>query len=224
MAKSTERFKTKLTISVDFPYILHLPKNYIKKETYPLIVFLHGAGERGDNTKLMKVGLPTLLQAARAYPFILIAPQCPVDSWWTRELNGLSVFIKSFVNNYPIDKKRIYLTGLSMGGDGAWRLAALHPEWFAALAPICGRDKTNAVDKLKTIPTWAFHGKQDDIVPVNESRKIVRGINALGGDAKLTVYPDADHNAWDRAYKTPELYQWLFAQTKQQNSNHLAHK
>jgi predicted peptidase len=101
-----------------------------------------------------------------------------------------------------------------MGGDGTWRLAALQPKLFAAIVPICGRDKANSVSKLKNIPTWAFHGAKDEIVPVNESRKVVKSIRKLGGNAKLTVYPDADHNSWDRAYKTKELYQWLFAQHK----------
>jgi predicted peptidase len=210
--KSSKRFKATISKTVDMPYLLHLPNIYEKNKSYPLILFLHGAGERGNDTSLLKVGLPKLLKTARAYPFILVAPQCPVDSWWTRELDVLSTFLKDFLEHHAVDKKRIYLTGLSMGGDGTWRLAALHPTWFAAIVPICGRDKTNSVAKLKKIPTWAFHGAKDDIVPVSESRKVVRGINRLGGNAKLTVYPDADHNAWDRAYKTKELYEWLFAQ------------
>lgn len=98
--QTSERFKATLKKKVDFPYILHLPTNYNKEITYPLIVFLHGAGERGDNTKFLKVGLPKLLRAAQNYPFILVAPQCPVDSWWTRELHELSVFLKDFLKRY----------------------------------------------------------------------------------------------------------------------------
>lgn len=214
MSRMEKRFKATLEKSFDFRYLLHLPTNYSKKISHPLIVFLHGAGERGDDTKLLKVGLPKLLETAKEYSFILVAPQCPIDSWWTRELDELSVFLKDFLTRYNIDKKRVYLTGLSMGGDGTWRLAALQPKLFAAIVPICGRDKANSASKLKDIPVWAFHGAKDDIVPVNESRKIVRAIKALGGKTKLTVYPDADHNAWDQAYKTKELYQWLFAQHK----------
>jgi predicted peptidase len=214
MPSTENRFKAKLTKTVDFPYLLHLPENYDKKVSYPLIVFLHGAGERGNDTKLLKVGLPNLLKIAKKYEFILVAPQCPVDSWWTRELDALSIFLKEFLEDYNVDKKRIYLTGLSMGGDGTWRLAALHPNLFAAIVPICGVDKANSTNKLKNIPTWAFHGAKDDIVPIKESRKVVKAIKALGGSAKLTVYPEADHNAWDKAYKTKELYDWLFAQRK----------
>jgi predicted peptidase len=214
MPHTEKRFKANLTKTVEFPYLLHLPKDYSKKIAYPLIVFLHGAGERGDDTRLLKVGLPNLLETASEYPFILVAPQCPIDSWWTRELEELSIFLKDFLKRYNVDEKRVYLTGLSMGGDGAWRLAALQPKLFAAIVPICGRDKANSASKLKDIPTWAFHGAKDDIVPVTESRKIVRAIKALGGNVKLTVYPDADHNAWDQTYKTKELYEWLFAQRK----------
>jgi predicted peptidase len=214
MSYTEKRFKAAVTKTIDFPYLLHLPATYSKKISYPLIVFLHGAGERGDDTGLLKVGLPNLLETAREYPFILVAPQCPIDSWWTRELDELSIFLKDFLERYNIDKKRVYLTGLSMGGDGTWRLAALQPTLFAAIVPICGIDKTHSVSRLKGIPTWAFHGAKDDIVPVKESRKIVRAVKALGGNAKLTVYPDADHNAWDQAYKTKELYKWLFAQHK----------
>lgn len=213
-ALSSKRFRTTLSKKIDFPYLLHLPKNYDKSFSYPLIVFLHGAGERGNDTTLLKVGLPNLLKAAKHHDFILVAPQCPIDSWWTRELQELSAFLKDFLEHYPVDKKRIYLTGLSMGGDGTWRLAALQPKLFAAIVPICGRDKANSANKLKGIPTWAFHGAKDDIVPVGESRKVVRAIKLLGGDARLTVYPDADHNARDRAYKTKELYDWLFTQRK----------
>ncbi len=210
--QTSKRFKTKIVKTVDMPYLLHLPNDYSKKVSYPLIIFLHGSEERGNDTSLLEVGLTKLLQTARDYPFILVAPQCPIDSWWTLELDALSVLIEDFLERHNIDKKRIYLTGLSMGGDGAWRLAALHPTWFAAVVPICGRDKSNSTKKLKKIPAWAFHGAKDDIIPVSESRKIVRSINALGGQAKLTVYPDADHNAWDKAYTTKELYKWLFAQ------------
>jgi predicted peptidase len=210
----SKRFKATITKLVDMPYILHLPEGYDKKESYPLIVFLHGAGERGNDTTLLKVGLPKLLKGAKDYPCIFVAPQCPVDSWWTRELDTLSAFLKEFLGRDDVDRKQVYLTGLSMGGDGAWRLAALHPTWFAAVVPICGRDKVNSATKLKRIPVWAFHGAKDDIVPVRESRKIVKGINALGGKAKLTIYPDTDHNAWDSAYSTKELYPWLFAQRK----------
>jgi predicted peptidase len=212
--QTSKRFKSTLTKTIDFPYLLHLPKNYRKKDLYPLIVFLHGAGERGDDTKLLKVGLPNLLETAKEYSFMLVAPQCPIDSWWTRELEELAIFLKDFLGRYNIDKKRVYLTGLSMGGDGTWRLAALQSKLLAAIVPICGVDKANSASKLKDIPSWAFHGANDDIVPVKESRKVVNAIKALGGNAKLTVYPDADHNAWDQAYKTKELYEWLFAQRK----------
>jgi predicted peptidase len=193
--QTSKRFRAKILKAVDMPYLLQLQKVYSKKAKYPLIVFLHGAGERGNDTSLLKVGLPNLLKTAQNYPFILIAPQCPVDSWWTRELDVLSLFLKDFLEHHNVDKKRIYLTGLSMGGDGAWRLAILQPTWFAAIVPICGRDKTDSAAKLKNIPTWAFHGAKDDIVPVKESKKIVKRINALGGNARLTIYPDADHNA-----------------------------
>jgi predicted peptidase len=212
--QTSKRFKATLKKTVDFPYILHLPTDYNKDVAYPLIVFLHGAGERGDNTKLLKVGLPKLLREAQDYPFILVAPQCPVDSWWTRELNELSLFLKGFLRRYSVDRRRIYLTGLSMGGDGTWQLAALQPKLFAAIVPICGRDKSNSASKLKNIPTWTFHGAKDDIVPVKESKKVVSAIKALGGNAKLTIYPDAGHNAWDKTYETDELYHWLFAQCK----------
>jgi predicted peptidase len=191
------------------PYLLFEPGS---AQPAPLVLFLHGAGERGQDLGLVATqGLPAVLlkQSPFPEPVRVIAPQCPADSWWTLELAALRDLLDNALARYPSD--RIYLTGLSMGGYGSWHLAQQHPERFAALVPICGGGIRPLAGRLKGLPIWAFHGDQDEVVPLSVSQEMVEAVNAAGGSARLTVYSGVGHDSWSRAYAEPELYRWLLS-------------
>lgn len=193
-----------------YEHLLYLPKDYATDttKTWPVLLFLHGSGERGtDIAKLKTMGPPKLIESGHDLPFIVIAPQCPLREWWSAgRLNDL---VEKIAAEHRVDRKRLYVTGLSMGGFGTWNLAARYPEKFAAIAPICGGVTPASAARLKPVPIWAFHGGMDEVVPVDSSEKIVTAIKQLGGDATLTIYPGVGHNSWTQTYDNPELYEWL---------------
>ena len=190
------------------PYLLYAPQTAANA---PLILFLHGSGERGTNlTHVGDEGLPEIL--ANAPEAVIVAPQCPENARWTDYLDALETILDEVVAGTAADRGRVYLTGLSLGGQGAWFLAARAPERFAALVPVCGRSNPGAADRIKNVPTWVFHGADDSVVPPNESEGMVDALEAVGGNVKLTVYPGTGHNSWTRAYSEPGLYAWMFAQ------------
>lgn len=200
-------------------YLLYLPNGYYEEtdRRWPLVLSLHGRGMRGDDINMVrKEGLAVRLDADDNYPFIAISPQCPLSHEWPDLVGTLGRLVDDAVANLPVDPERVYLTGLSMGSRGGWLLAVDQPERFAALALICGRiptpDFLERVGVLKAKPIWVFHGAKDPVVPVENSEKIVATLRAAGGEPKLTIYPEADHDSWTAAYKTPELYEWLLAQ------------
>ena len=192
-------------------FLLHLPDGYQADENkqWPLLIFLHGAGERGDDLDLVKKwGPPKQVEENNDLPFIVVSPQCPKRGYWNIE--HLNQMVDSVIKNNRVDSKRVYLTGLSMGGYGTWALAALHPEKFAAIAPICGGGDPAAAELLLQTPIWAFHGDADNVVPLSGSVDIVEAIKAKGGTkARLTIYEGVGHNSWSETYANPELYQWL---------------
>ncbi|MBD3266835.1 prolyl oligopeptidase family serine peptidase [bacterium] len=205
--------KTKIPVKIG--YQLFLPKGYDAhgNKKWPLIFFLHGAGERGkDLEQVKKHGPPKLVQNDPHFPFVVVSPQCPKGRWWnTTELITL---LDEIVGKYRIDENRIYLTGLSMGGFGTWRLALEHPNRFAAIAPICGGGQLFRVKRnLKNIPIWVFHGAKDSVVPVSESRRLVAALKEQGADVRYTEYPDANHDSWTESYANPKLYQWFLSHT-----------
>jgi len=204
-------FERQVTYNASGKYLLHLPPGYGeagKAQRWPLILFLHGAGERGDNLKLVKTqGLAKLLERRADFPFIVVSPQCPEDQWWSD--NTLIALLDHIIASHAVDEARIYLTGMSMGASGAWSLAAHHTGRFAALAPICGRAATHWVWNLHKLPIWVFHGTRDDVVPIEESERMVRALKKAGCKVKYTVYPDAAHDAWTQTYDNDELYQWF---------------
>jgi predicted peptidase len=203
----------KRTITVTMKYLLYLPKGYEQKPSWPLMLFLHGAGERGDDLALVKKhGPPKLINAGQQFPFIVVSPQCPNGRWW--EPLELAALLDEMVGKYKIDKERIYLTGLSMGGFGTWSLAAYQPKRFAALVPICGGGEPYWSESLAPIPVWAFHGAKDPAVPLERSQKMVEALKKKGGNAKLTVYPEAMHDSWTETYANPRLYEWLLQQKR----------
>lgn len=211
----TKEWRGEISASPSYSCLIYLPRGYEeeKERRWPAILFLHGIGERGEGEpeKLFTTGLPRYLKGREDFPFVVICPQCPPSTKWFREAPGLLGLIDWAERTYRIDQNRLYLTGLSMGGYGAWMLAATAPERFAAVAPICGGGLGSYGDYLKELPIWAFHGDADSIVPVEESIRMVEKINALGGAAKLTVYPGVEHDSWTRTYENPELYQWFLA-------------
>jgi predicted peptidase len=205
-------------------YLLFLPKDYNAKSStrWPLILFLHGVGERGADVRKVAIhGPPHYVADHPEFPFILVSPQCPVGEHWSNEI--LLALLDEVTRTYAVDPRRIYLTGLSMGGYGAWELGLSYPEKFAALAPICGggqlvtvmlssRDKPQA---LKTLPVWVFHGAKDPVVPLEESQRMVDALKKVGvKEVKFTNYPDTGHNSWTKAYDDLELYSWFLNQER----------
>jgi predicted peptidase len=206
-------FKTKISKKVSLPYLLYKPTT--PKGKLPLVMFLHGAGERGNNLELVKYhGIPKLIEQGQDFPFIAVSPQCPKDSWWPLELEALKGLLDDIMTKHNVDKKRIYLTGLSMGGYGTWYLAGLYPKTFAAIAPICGGGDFVLGKQLTHMPIWAFHGDKDDVVPLAESQRMVDIVKKAGGKAKLTVYKNVDHDSWTKTYNNPKLYEWLLHHEK----------
>lgn len=208
-------FEKAVTKTLSCKYLIFLPEGYGNKQDWPLILFLHGAGERGnDLEKVKKHGPPKIVEKQKDFPFIVVSPQCPADDWWTGKLDVLINLLDDIIAEYDVDKKRIYLTGLSMGGYGTWALASDYPDRFAAIAPICGGGKRFMAQRLKDLPVWAFHGAKDKVVSVKESEEMVDAIKACGGNARLTVYPDAGHDSWTKTYDNQELYDWFLEHRK----------
>ncbi len=223
------QFKVEKTQTLEARYLLYLPKGFDPKadKRWPLMLFLHGSGERGTNIwKVATHGPPKNVTSHPDFPFILVSPQCPANQVWSKDV--LLGLLDEIERQYPVDTTRVYLTGLSMGGYGTWNLGLSFPERFAAIVPICGggelitmiladRDKTEA---LKTLGVWAFHGGKDPVVPTSESERMVAVLKRAGvKEVKLTIYPDAGHDAWTETYNNPELYRWLLSHRRPNKSS-----
>ncbi|MBE7044230.1 MAG: phospholipase [Ruminococcaceae bacterium] len=200
----------------NFGYVKYLPKDYDASKQYPLVLFLHGAGERGDDLDIVsKHGfMKHVRESNKEYPFILIAPQCPDGKYWGCYTESLLAFLDDICNTLPIDQSRIYLTGLSMGGTGTFMLAMAAPERFAAIAPVCGSGIYWNGGCLVNTPVYMYHGDCDDIVPIQESVSMLNAINKHGGNAQLKICYGVGHNAWDVAYAGDELTEWLLRHQK----------
>ena len=197
-------------------YVVYVPYDYDPKQPWPLILFLHGAGERGDDgLKESAVGIGQAIRMnPDRFPAIVVMPQCPDNIWWDRALDDVKMVLDRTRAEYNTDPNRIYLTGLSMGGFGTWIYGAMEIDTFAALMPICGGGKIEDAAKLAKVPIWAFHGGADDTVKPEESRKMVEAVKKAGGKVQYTEYKDVGHNSWDAAYNDPKAIKWLFAQRK----------
>jgi len=194
-------------------YLLFLPDGYDQRESWPLLLFLHGAGERGDDLELVKKhGPPKIVETKKDFPFIVVSPQCRSNAWW--EPVKLFALLDDIVARHKVDEDRIYLTGLSMGGFGTWALADQMPDRFAAIVPICGGGEPYRVVRSPNLPVWAFHGAKDPVVPLRRSEEMVEALRQIGGNVKLTVYPEAGHDSWTETYDNPELYEWLLKQKR----------
>jgi predicted peptidase len=222
-----QSFERTLMQTIGYKYLLALPVGYDARggREWPLIVFLHGSGERGDDVwSVARHGPAKLLRASPresvgqqlAEQFVVVSPQCPKNTWW--DTTALLALLDEVQAKHRIDPRRVYLTGLSMGGFAAWELAGLHPERFAAVAPICGGGQlasffmamTHKRQDLRRLPFWVFHGAKDETVPVAESERMVEILKRFQvREVQFTVYPDARHDSWTETYANPELYAWF---------------
>lgn len=216
-------------------YRLSYPDNYDSSKTYPFILFLHGAGERGNDNDLQLKYVDKIFESPqwrKNYPAIILAPQCPKDKRWVEvdwslpkhtipdtisEPLGLTMdlFFK-LIDSLSIDTNRIYITGLSMGGFGTWDAIARYPHLFAAAVPLCGGADLNTAPRLKNIPIWVFHGTRDKVVSVQRSRQMVKALKKYNTEVKYTEYPKLGHFVWNKAYSNPELWKWLFSKSKKE--------
>ena len=225
--QTAKQFKFSRTVTAQLNYLLYLPKEYEAKgaKRWPLMLFLHGAGERGSDVwKVATHGPPKLITQHRDFPFIVVSPQCPEGQIWSDDV--LLGLLDELLATYSVDASRVYLTGLSMGGYGTWSLGLGHPERFAAIAPICGGGELINVllasgtkaQALKTLGVWAFHGGKDPVVPLDESKRMVEALKKAGvPDVKLTVYPEAGHDSWTETYNNPEFYDWLLKHRREKS-------
>ena len=208
-------FEGRVVAHVRLSYLIYLPIGYeTNRKRYPLLLFLHGAGERGSDLEMVKLhGPPKEIANGRDLPFIVIAPQCPAFcSWDPFSLTGL---LNDIEKRYRVDRSREYVTGLSLGGYGTYMLAAYNPGRFAAVAPICGgADPANA-PQFKNCPVWAIHGDKDSVVPIQGHRKMVRALRSEGFDVKFTIVKGGGHDVWTDAYVGEDLYVWLLSHKRE---------
>ena len=207
-------YKSNTVENIKLPYLVYLPDNYNDnpKKSYPLFLFLHGAGERGNDLDLIKKhGIPKCVEEGREFPFITVAPQCPIGAWWNYKeyIFSLIKMVNQIVEKYKIDPNRLYGTGLSMGGFGILSIAMHNPKIFAAIAPICGGADINQLERLNDLPIWLFHGKKDDIYPSESSILIFKMLKNNNSNVKLTIYDDLGHDCWTRTYEKEQVYEWL---------------
>lgn len=201
----------------NFNYVKYLPIDYNENEKYPLVFFLHGAGERGENLDIAVNNsyMRYVRENNTEYPFIFVAPQCPAEKHWGCYMESLSAFLEFICQELSVDEDRVYLTGLSMGGTGTWEFTMANPDKFAAIAPVCGRSYTWAGCKTIThVPIMMYHGNCDEIVPISDSMKMLSSINEKGGHAELKICYGYKHNSWDVAYAGDELWKWLLSHKK----------
>lgn len=211
-----QRFERTVTIKAHGQFLLFLPAGFRRAAgtRYPLLIFLHGSDEAGDDIERLKNnGPPKLLMSQPDFPFIVASPQArnDVDRFDPLLLDAM---LDELLEQLPIDPDRVYLTGLSLGGMWTYGWSSLRPERFAALAPVSGEWNPADACRTKHIPVWAFHGANDDVVPIGRDQAMVDAIKACGGSVRFSVYPDVGHDAWTRAYEDPELYRWLLQQRR----------
>lgn len=229
-----------ITDGVQSRYQVYLPAHFDRSKKWPVILSLHGAGERGDDGLLQTaIGVGNAIRRHRAsVPAIVVFPQVPLDSLWLGEPERVALqALDATTSEFNGDPDRVYLAGLSMGGYGVWEMASQDPERFAAVVSVCGgvaapltgatflqppQVARNASDpyaavaaRVTHIPAWLFHGSDDTSVPVSQSRSLVSALRAAGAEPRYTEYPGVGHNSWDRAFAEPELWRWLFSQRRQ---------
>lgn len=214
LVKGSAAVKNDAGASSTLGYWTYRPKAEKPAAGWPLLVFLHGAGERGADLDLVKKHGPPRLagQKPELESFFMLAPQCPTGRWWD------TVAVKDLIDQtlaaQPVDAKRIYITGISMGGFATWTLLKDYPDLMAAAVPICGGGDPASVARFKAVPVWAFHGDKDEAVPVQRSIDLVEALKKEKGNIRFTLYPGVTHDSWTRSFDNPELYSWLLGQRK----------
>jgi predicted peptidase len=210
-AQQARKLDKQITITVKSNYLLYLPKEYGKDpaKKWPVMLFLHGSGERGTDLNLVKFhGPPKMIQQGKEFEFVVVSPQCPPGEWWRPQT--VIALLDDVLEKYKVDRDRVYLTGLSMGGYGTWSTAIEYPDRFAAIAPICGAGNRYLAERIKNVPAWVFHGAKDPAVPVSASEEMVGALKHLGApDVRYTRYPELAHDCWTETYNNPELYAWF---------------
>lgn len=200
----------------NFKYVKYLPQTENENKKFPLLLYLHGSGQRGDVPEAVtKHGFMKFVREEnKEYPFVIISPQCPEGKYWGCYTESLIAFLDYICESEPIDVSKIYLTGNSMGGTGTWMLAMAAPEKFAAIAPVCASGICWNAEAVKDIPIYMYHGDCDEVIPICESETMLKRINELGGNATLKVCRGIRHNAWDLAYSGEELVRWFLGFSK----------
>ena len=217
--QQAEKLKKQVVREVTLDYLLFLPQDYGKEadKKWPLILFLHGAGERGSDVNKVKVhGPPKVEEQTKDFPFVVVSPQCPEGRWWEPE--EVAALLDEVQSKHKVDPDRVYLTGLSMGGFGTWETATQYPDRFAAIAPICGGGRPYSARRIRNLPAWVFHGEKDEVVPIKRSEEMVEALKQAGGDVKFTRYPEAGHDSWTATYDNPELYDWFMKHKRGQKA------
>jgi predicted peptidase len=210
--QQVKSFEKVIPVTFRLQYLISLPDGYDAQEKWPLVLFLHGSGERGTDIEAVKKNGPPKLVEEQNYPFILVSPQAPENRWDTKALGAL---LDEVIAGYKVDPDRVYVTGLSLGGGGTWNLVAAFPEKFAAAIPVCGwNPNPNTANKIKDVAFWVFHGDADKSVPLQHSQRMVDALKPLGTEVKFTIYPGVGHNCWEKAYAEPELWTWLLSHTR----------
>ena len=212
-----KRFDGEVSLQVGYDYLLSFPEGYDgdTSKVWPLIVFLHGSGERGDDVQKVKVhGPPKLVDGGKELGAIVAAPQAKSGTIW--DPHAVKALTDMLAGEHRVDTDRIYLTGLSMGGFGTWDTALEYPDTYAAIAPICGGAGVRFImaERIKHLPVWIFHGDEDKSVPVEHSLKMEKALKKAGGNVKLTVYPGVGHDSWTRTYEDMAFWEWLMAQRR----------
>ncbi len=195
-------------------YLELVPRSYAADSTkrWPLILYLHGSGWRGDDVgSLRRIGFLRMVAQDDDFPFFVVAPQCPRGRDWRGLLDALNRVLDVAVNRHRIDPDRLYCTGESMGGYGTWAYAAAYPRRFAGVVPVCGGGQIDAMVRIGRLPIWVFHGANDQIVPIARSAELVAELRRRGSDVKFTIYPLAGHDVGAKTYGNPELYAWLLS-------------
>ena len=213
MIEKRATFKTNNKEERELEYLIYLPEDYdSNNESYPLVLFLHGAGERGNDLELVKIhGIPKLVEGGRNFPFVTIAPQCPEEGYWDRPeyVSSLISLTKDVINNYRIRSGQVYGTGLSMGGLGILATSIKDPDLFAAIVPVCGGADLKYIERLEKMPIWLFHGDNDDVIPVENSISIYQALKPINNDVIMTIYGGVDHDSWTETYENDDVYHWL---------------
>ncbi len=217
--QTAESYSGDYVLKVNYRYMLSKPEGYDADtaKKWPLIIFLHGAGERGTDLELLKKhGPPKLLATGQKFPAVIASLQCEPKQIWNP--HGVKAVTDHLIKTERIDTSRVYLTGISMGGFGTWETAMEYPDTFAAIAPICGGAGVRWVmaDRIAHLPCWIFHGDKDSAVPVENSHKIHDALKKINAPVKLSIYPGVGHDSWTRTYENPEFWAWLFEQRRQQ--------